>query len=344
MGSPGSGKTYFIIQHIIKQQIRKGFSMLVYDFKYDDLSRIAYNHFLLNKKDYPPKAAFYNINFDDLSRTNRCNPLAPSTLADIADAAESARTILLGLNMEWVSKQGNFFVESPINFVTALVWFLRKYQDGTYCTWAHVIELAQIPYRKLFSVLRAQPDIEVLLNPFINAFLHGAVEQLEGQIASATISLAKLSSPRIYYVLTGDDFTLDLNNPARPKILTLGNNPQKSAIYGAILSVYINTINRLTNKKGRHPFSQVLDEFSTIIVNSIDKSIATGRSNKIAITMAVQDASQPKTCLWEGIRRGDRQRMRECYQRPGQRRNRPAFIRPIWENNAGPGKFHDQFL
>jgi hypothetical protein len=292
LGSPGSGKTWYIIQNIIKQQISKGYAMLLYDFKYDDLSKIAYNYFIQYRGVYPGKPAFYNISFDDLSRSHRCNCLAPATMTDITDAGEAARTIMLGLNMEWVGKQGDFFIESSINFVKALIWFLCQYQDGRYCSWPHVIELAQTPYKQLFSVLRADPQIQVQINPFINAFLHGAMEQLEGQIASATISLAKLTSPGIYYILTGNDFTLDLNNPEAPKILTIGSNPQKAGTYGPIISAYINTISRLANRKGMQPLSVVLDEFSTIIVHTIDKSIATGRSNKMAITLCVQDGSQ----------------------------------------------------
>jgi len=294
LGNPGSGKTYFVIQHIIKQQIQKGFSMVVYDFKYDDLSRIAYNYFLKHKEVFPGQSGFYNIAFDDLACTHRCNPLAAPTLFEITDAAESARTILLGLNKQWVEHQGEFFQESAISFVTALIWFLRQYKQGKFCTWPHVIELAQVNYRKLFSILRTQPEIGALINPFVNALLHGAFEQLEGQIASATVSLAKLSSPSLYYVLTGNDFTLDINNPQCPKIVCLGNSPQRTHIYGAVLSVYINTITRLTNRKGRHPMAIILDEFSTIIANSIDSTVATGRSNKIAVTIAFQDASQPR--------------------------------------------------
>jgi type IV secretory pathway TraG/TraD family ATPase VirD4 len=196
--------------------------------------------------------------------------------------------------MDWIEKQGDFFVESPINFVTALIWYLCQYKNGKFCTWAHVIELSQVPYKKLFSVLRTESQIQAQIQPFINAYLSGAMEQLEGQIASATISLAKLSSPQLYYVLTGNDFTLDINNPTHPKVVCLGNNPQKTAIYGAVLSVYINTITRLANRKGMHPLALNLDEFSTILANGIDKSIATGRSNKIAITLALQDASQLK--------------------------------------------------
>ncbi|MBS1735168.1 MAG: YWFCY domain-containing protein, partial [Bacteroidetes bacterium] len=292
MGSPGSGKSYFIIQHIIKQHIQKGFSMFVYDFKFDDLTKIAYNQYLKYRNSYKVKPDFYVINFDDLSRSHRCNPLDVSTIHDITDAAESSRTIMLGLNREWIKKQGDFFVESPINFVTALIWFLCKYKNGRYCTLAHVIELAQVSYDKLFSILRAEPQIEVLVNPFVSAYLNDAKEQLEGQIASAKISLSKLSSERLYYILSGNDFSLDINNPEQPKIVCMGNNPQKTQTYGAVLSLYITAITRVMNKKNCNKSSLVFDEFPTIYFNGMDNLIATARSNKVATTLAVQDASQ----------------------------------------------------
>lgn len=292
MGSPGSGKSYFIIQHIITQHIKKGFSMFVYDFKFDDLSRHAYNQFLIHKCNYKVEPKFHIIDFDRIY--DRCNPVHPATLADITDAAESSRTIMLGLNKDWIKKQGDFFVESPINFVTALIWFLRNYRNGKHCTLAHVIELAQVEYEKLFSILRSDPQIEVLINPFVTAYLNDAMEQLEGQIASAKISLAKLASPQLYYVLSGNDFTLDINNPQQPKIVCMGNNPQKSATYGAVISLYVTAIIRMMNRKDLLKSSLVFDEFPTIYINGIDNLIATARSNKVATTLAVQDGSQLK--------------------------------------------------
>lgn len=294
IGSPGAGKSWFVIQHVIKQHIEKGFAMFVYDFKYDDLSRIVYNWLQQNKHRYSVKPSFYVINFDNLSVSHRCNPLDPSTMNDITDATESARTILLGLNREWINKQGDFFVESPINFVTAIIWFLRKYADGKYCTLPHVIELMQAEYDELFPVLNTQPEIEVLVNPFITAYQNDAMEQLEGQVASAKIGMARLASPQLYWVLSGNDFTLDINNPKHPKIVCVGNNPEKQQIYGAVLSLYISRLVRQVNKKGMHKCSLVFDEFPTIYFNNIDSLIATARSNKVATTLAMQDFSQLK--------------------------------------------------
>jgi type IV secretory pathway TraG/TraD family ATPase VirD4 len=266
--------------------------MFLYDFKFDDLSIIAYNHYNKNHKGNKPN--FFIINFDDLSRTHRCNPLDPSALIDLTDATESARTILLGLNREWIRRQGDFFVESSINFVTAIIWFLRRYRDGEFCTLPHVIELMQVEYDHLFSILRAQKEIEVLINPFITAYLNDAMEQLEGQVASAKVAMARLSSPQLYYVLTGNDFSLDINNAKGPKVVCMGNNPQKQQIYGAVLSLYIARLIKLVNKKGGVKSSLIFDEFPTIYLNNIDSLIATARSNRVATTLGIQDFSQLK--------------------------------------------------
>ncbi len=292
MGTPGSGKSYFVIRHVITQHIKKGFSFFIYDFKFPDLSLIAFNHLLSNLGLYAVVPKMYFINFDDLARTHRCNVLYPDSLLDITDATESSRTIMLALNREWIKKSGDFFVESPINFTTAIFWYLKKYKKGKYCTLPHAIELAQVPYDKLFQVLSTEPEIEVLINPFVSAFINKAMEQLEGQIASAKIGLARLASPSLYYVLSGNDFTLDVNNPEHPKLICVGNNPSKQQIYGAVLSLYIERMLKLVNRKGQLKSSLVFDEFPTVYVNNIDNLIATARSNKVATTLGIQDFSQ----------------------------------------------------
>lgn len=289
-GGAGSGKSYFFIRHLITQHISKGFAMMVYDFKFDDLSKIVYHTFLKYRHLYPPGTRCVFINFDRL--LNRCNPLEPQTMFDITDAVESARTILIGLNREWNRRQGEFFVESPINLLTAVIWFLRKYKGGEFCTVPHAIEMIQLDYDQLFTVLRTEPEVDALINPFISAYLRDAIEQLEGQIASAKVTLARLSSPQLYYVLSGNDFTLDINNPEEPKLLCIGNNPQKIQIYGAVISLYINRLIKLVNQKGRRKCSLVFDELPTVDISNIDVLIATARSNKVSTCLGIQDFSQ----------------------------------------------------
>lgn len=293
-GTPGSGKSWFVIQHVIKQHIRKGFTMLVYDFKYDDLTKITYNILQKNRRAYKVSPEFFLINFDDLFRSHRCNPIDPETMFDITDASEAARSILLGLNRQWVKKEGDFFIQSAIILVTSLIWYLRKYKNGIYCTLPHVIELMQAEYKSLFPILQSEPEIEVYISPFAAAYESDTMQQLEGQVASAKIALTQLSSPQLYWVLSKTDFTLDINNPTKPKILCLANNPQKQHIYGAVLSLFVTRLIKLINKKGQQKCSLVFDEFPTIYLNDIASLIATARSNKVATCLGLQDFSQLK--------------------------------------------------
>ncbi len=285
LGTPGSGKSYAIVNSYIKQQIEKGYSLYCYDYKYPDLSIIAYNHLLNNREGYAKTPTFYVINFDDPSRSHRCNPLNPAFMDDISDAYESSYTIMLNLNRTWVSKQGDFFVESPIILFAAIIWFLRIYKDGKYCTFPHAIELLNKPYEKIFPVLTSYPELENYLSPFMDAWLGGAAEQLQGQIASAKIPLSRMISPALYWVMSGDEFSLDINNP---------DDPDRQSIYGAALGLYNSRIVKLINKKGMLKSSVIIDELPTIYFKGLDNLIATARSNKVAVLLGFQDFSQLK--------------------------------------------------
>ena len=292
LGTPGSGKSYAIINNYIKQHIEKGFSMYIYDFKFDDLSTIAYNHLLKHADEYKVKPKFYVINFDDPRNSHRCNPINPNFMTDISDAYESAYTIMLNLNRSWIQKQGDFFVESPIILLAAIIWFLKIYDNGKYCTFPHAIELLNKKYADVFTILTSYSDLENYLSPFMDAWQGGAQDQLQGQIASAKIPLSRMISPQLYWVMTGDDFSLDINNPEEPKILCVGNNPDRQNIYSAALGLYNSRIIKLINKKGKLKSSVIIDELPTIYFRGLDNLIATARSNKVAVCLGFQDYSQ----------------------------------------------------
>lgn len=292
LGTPGSGKSYAVVNNFIKQQIEKGYSMYVYDFKFPDLSMIAYNHLMNNLDGYKVKPKFYVINFDDPRRSHRCNPIHPDFMTDISDAYESAYTIMLNLNKTWVQKQGDFFVESPIVLFAAIIWYLRIYQNGKYCTFPHAIELLNRKYEDVFPILTSYPELENYLSPFMDAWQSGAMEQLAGQIASAKIPLSRMISPQLYWVMSDSEFTLDINNPKEPKILCVGNNPDRQNIYGAALGLYNSRIVKLINKKGMLKSSVIIDELPTIYFKGLDNLIATARSNKVAVCLGFQDFSQ----------------------------------------------------
>ena len=292
LGTPGSGKSFAVVNSYIKQQIEKGYSMYIYDFKFPDLSTIAYNHLLNHLDGYAVKPKFYVINFDDPRRSHRCNPIHPDFMEDITDAYESAYTIMLNLNKTWVQKQGDFFVESPIILFAAIIWYLKIYEDGKYCTFPHAVEFLNRRYEDIFPILSSYPELENYLSPFMDAWLGGAAEQLQGQIASAKIPLSRMISPQLYWVMSDSEFTLDINNPQEPKILCVGNNPDRQNIYGAALGLYNSRIVKLVNKKGKLKSSIIIDELPTIYFKGLDNLIATARSNKVAVLLGFQDFSQ----------------------------------------------------
>ena len=292
LGTPGSGKSYAIVNNYIKQQIEKGFTMYIYDYKFPDLSEIAYNHLLHHLDAYKVKPQFFVINFDDPRRSHRCNPINPAFMTDISDAYESAYTIMLNLNRSWIQKQGDFFVESPIILLAAIIWFLKIYENGKYCTFPHAIEFLNRPYVQIFPILTSYDELANYLSPFMDAWEGGAQDQLQGQIASAKIPLSRMISPALYWVMTGDDFSLDINNPNEPKVLVVGNNPDRQNIYSAALGLYNSRIVKLINKKKQLKSSVIIDELPTIYFRGLDNLIATARSNKVAVCLGFQDFSQ----------------------------------------------------
>ena len=292
IGTPGSGKSYAIVNSYIRQLIAKGFAIYIYDYKFDDLSTIAYNSLLKNMDKYEVKPRFYVINFDDPRRSHRCNPINPEFMTDISDAYEASYTIMLNLNRTWIEKQGDFFVESPIILLAAIIWYLKIYKSGIYCTFPHAVELLNKPYSDLFTILTSYPELENYLSPFMDAWKGNAQDQLQGQIASAKIPLTRMISPQLYWVMTGNDFSLDINNPKEPKLLCVGNNPDRQNIYSAALGLYNSRIVKLINKKKQLKCAVIIDELPTIYFRGLDNLIATARSNKVGVLLGFQDFSQ----------------------------------------------------
>lgn len=308
MGTPGSGKSFAIVNNFIRQHIEKGFTMYIYDYKFPDLSLIAYNYLQVNAQAYLDRyqkvPEFCIINFDNLRVSNRCNPLLPMLMTSMADAIESSKTIFLNMNKTWIKKEGDFFSESAVNFLAAIIWYLKRYDDQRleamgeqhdgkfFCTFPHAVEFSSGIYEEIFPVLQSNPEIESLMVPFASALAKEAYDQLVGQIASATIGLGRLSSPELYWVMTGNDFSLDINNPKEPKLLCVGNNPDRQKLYSAALGLYNARLVKIVNKKHKLPCSIIVDELPTIYFMGLDNLIATGRSNRVSTCLGLQDLSQ----------------------------------------------------
>ena len=293
LGTPGSGKSFSVYGPFIEQMIEKAYTMFVYDYKYPDLTEIVYNEYLSNCHNYPVEPEFCVINFKDPRYSLRCNPIDPRYITDPMDTSEIAEIVMLNINKVAVEKE-DFFTLSAKTYLDALLWFLKLYEDGRYCTFPHVIELMAQDYKKVFSILSRYPELEAKIKTFSNALEGGAQDQLQGQIASAQIPLNKFVSRSLYWVLTGNDFSLDINDPIHPKILCVGNDPDRQAIYGTTLALFTSRMFKLINHKGKQKCGVLLDELPTIYIKGVDNLIATARSNKVAIVLGAQDKSQLK--------------------------------------------------
>ncbi|SNZ01429.1 type IV secretory system conjugative DNA transfer family protein [Flagellimonas pacifica] len=300
IGTPGSGKSFALIEEIIEQLIDKFFTLLIYDFKFDTLSKIAYNYWLRKrervKKEAPEKLAlmpeFYVLSFDNIQ--NRCNPIDPYLMKNQMDAADAATIIMKNLNREWI-KRNDFFSRSAISFVSGMIWYLKKKAEEmgkNICTLPHVIILSTVNIEYLLDIMLRDLEVRNLMIPFKDALEREAGQQLAGQTASAQISLSMLANKEIFYVMTGNDFQLDLNNPQKPKIVCIQNNPDRSEIYAAPIGLYINKILQVVNKPGCRPLGLVLDELPTVFIMGLRKIIDTGRSHLVATILGVQSITQ----------------------------------------------------
>ena len=292
IGTPGSGKTAAIYSAFMRQMIRKRYTMFIYDYKFPSLSTMVLNELMDNVGCYgdkPPK--LYIVNFDDPLYSHRFNPLQPKYLTDPVDSTEIAEVILKNANRE-TAKGEDFFTMSARCYVDLLIWFLKIYHEGEYCTFPHLVELMGQDYRQVFEVLKKFPELEVKRNTFADAIKDKALEQLQGQIASARVPLNRFASKTLYWTLSGDDFTLDINNPDEPKIICVGNNPRRQSVYGTTLAMLMSQLFKIINVPGRQHSAVLIDELPTIYLKGLDNLINTARENKVAVVIGAQDKSQ----------------------------------------------------
>ena len=297
VGSAGSGKSFSVFNPFIEQMIEHGYTMMLYDFKMPDLTKVVYNALLRYKGNYVRAPQFYCINFRDPMKSNRCNPIAAEYLTDIIDASETARVVMEALNKG--NEKKDFFWMSAQQYIGICLWLLRIYmppggRQGDWCDFPHLIELVNQDYRKVLSIVKRQPALDGKARVFVDALEANAQDQLQGQIASARIPLNDIASPALYWVLSGNDFSLDINDPDEPKILCIGNDPDRQQVYGAALSLFTFRVIKRVNRKGKLPCAVVIDELPTISVQGLDGLMATARSNKVAVVLGIQDLTQVK--------------------------------------------------
>jgi len=296
IGTPGSGKSFSVVNPYIRQLISKSFAVCLYDFKFPDLGRIAYYHFLQAKKKGSLKDfTFHVINLTDVERSRRINPFRCDYITMLADASETAEGTVEALKKgDKASGSDAFFTQSAINFLASCIYFMSRYEKGKYSSLPHVMAFLNRSYEEIFSVLFTNPELVSLLSPFKSAFAAKAFDQLEGQIGTLKIFMSRMATKETFWVFSGDDFNLKISDPSSPGILVLANDPNTQNINSACYSVVINRLTRLINSTGNLPSAILLDEGPTLFVHRIENLIATARSNKVAVLIGMQELPQFK--------------------------------------------------
>ncbi|OKS88804.1 type IV secretion system DNA-binding domain-containing protein [Mucilaginibacter polytrichastri] len=294
IGTPGSGKSFSIVNPFIRQLIAKGFCLALYDFKFPDLGQIAYYHYLLAKQQGKlPGYDFHVVNLNEVEKSRRINPWKREYIRTLADAGETAEALVEA--MKKGDKSGGsdqFFTQSAINFLSACIYFMSRYEDGKYSSFPHVLALLNRSYEEIFQTLFKQTELASLLSPFVSAFKNKAFDQLEGQVGTLKIFLSRLATKETYWVFSGDDFDLKISDKENPAMLVLANDPATQNINSACYSVIINRLTKLINSKGNKPSALIIDELPTLFVHKIENLIATARSNKVAVLMGLQELPQ----------------------------------------------------
>src|SRR5699024_515896 len=297
IGTPGSGKSFGIINPAIRQTIHKGFSMLLYDFKYPDLTDIAYTNYIDKvKKDNNYHHNFYVINPNDVEKSIRINPIRKEYVKSLPLAQDVAETLVLALQKGGEQGgSGQFFTQSAINFLSCCIYFLAKRENGRYCSLPHLMSFLNLDYEEIFEAIFKIPELESLLSTFKSAYENKAFDQLEGQLGTLKIYITRLATKENYWVFTeeeGEEFNFKLSDKTDPSILVLANSPETQNINSAVFSAVINRVIQQINSKGNLPSAVIADEFPTIYFHSIENTIATARSNKVAVILGLQELTQ----------------------------------------------------
>ena len=296
IGTPGSGKSFGVINPAIRQMIDKGFCLCIYDFKFPDLAKIAYYHYLLKKnKDADYQHQFHVINLNEVEKSKRVNPFKKEYIQTLAEAQEMAESMVSSLQKGGSSSGGGseaFFTQSAINFLSSCIYFFATFENGKYSDLPHILSFMNRSYKDIFDTLFTNEEIYSLLSPFKTAYDNKAFDQLEGQVGTLKIFLSRLATKESFWVFSGDEVEMKITDRENPSIIILASDPGTQDINSALYSSVLNRTLRLINSKNNLPGGIIADEFPTIYIHKIDNIVATARSNKIAVLLGLQEIPQ----------------------------------------------------
>lgn len=167
LGTPGSGKSFGIIDPFIRQHAAKGFAMMVYDYKFPTLAKTLFYQYCKNKHygHLPEGCKFHVVNFSDVEHSHRINPIQKKYIPDLAAASETASTLLAALNKGGGEKKGGseaFFTNSAENFLAAIIYFFVNFHPTGYHKGKKCRRYIACRGEKLEVIIRGRNSLEAV--------------------------------------------------------------------------------------------------------------------------------------------------------------------------------------
>jgi len=284
-GGAGSGKSASLVYPILEQAVTKNYAGICYDFKSPELACFLFQQAKRSK--IKP----YFIDFKNAKRSVRVNPLDPRLMHKTAYASEHAQTLMYNLSPANIKREDYWMMEAK-SVLTGLIWYLKK-NNPQYCTLPHIISLllhSDIPT----LVEKVSEDFEAagFVTSLRQAIKNESTRQVSGVLSTLQVNLSKLNTPDIFWILSGNDISLDINNPTDPKFLCIGNESTLSESYAPVISLIISVALKMMNQPNKHKSVVLIDELPTLYINKLEQTPATARSNKVATVLACQDFCQ----------------------------------------------------
>ncbi|MEX0315735.1 MAG: type IV secretory system conjugative DNA transfer family protein [Allomuricauda sp.] len=285
IGSAGSGKTESVVYNLLHHFSEHNFCGIIHDYKDFELTEIAWPLF----KNGDVK--FYTISFDRIYC--RVNPIAPRYLPNEESVNEISKVLLENLlekNLSDNTGSSKFFSDAVDGLLSGLIWKM-KMTYPQYCTLPHIIAFYQtIPTKKLVAFLKSDFTAMAMASAFLNGI--ESEKQTAGVKSTLANAFKKISTKKLFYVLSKDEIPLDINNKKHKAIISTVNNPQYESVYSPVIATIMHTIIKQMSVRNRESSFILMEEGPTIKLPNMHRIPATLRSYDIATIYVMQDKIQ----------------------------------------------------
>lgn len=311
VAGPDSGKTTAIAAPMVAQFVQKNFAGLVYGA--DAALAAEVRHAAAVPRQLPGLrehlVQLRSLDFAQPAQSARVNPWHPSYIPSTAVAMQFAATLLGGIGHIGTKRGGDFFSETALKYLTAIILYYRNNHPAL-CTVPHVVATVAHPnFIHVLSMLGEDADARAMVQGMLACVEQGSDKQLAGIISFLQVQLKPLRQPAIAWLLAPDEpASLDLNDPTNPALLTITPPASMAPGFASAIGSVVNTALSQMNHPHKHPSFVVLDDAETIYIEGLETIPATCRANKLAFNYLTSDVA----CLLESYGRDRGQVLLSC--------------------------------